>query len=268
MTHIVQFSTGLGSTEVARRVVNQYGVEHTLLLSADTLKEDEDNWRFATEAWEFMRWPRWVRLADGRTPMEVGRDARCVPNNRMAVCSRVLKRELLRTWLDENCDPATDTIYMGFDWTEEHRHTRAVPHWLPWTIVSPLLEAPFMQKPALINFWRDEIGIEPPRLYAQGFGHANCGGGCVRSGQASWALLLKVNPERYAEWEAEEQESRRMLGKNVAILRDRKHKTTKPLPLKKFRLRLEGNEKDYDEDDWGACGCTDEPIAEIAEVAA
>lgn len=253
--HVVQFSTGAGSAEVAWRVTEQHGADNVLLLTADTLVEDKDNWRFAREVAERLC-AEWVVLTDGRTPMQVGRDHRCVPNNRMAVCSRVLKRELLRRWIDEHCDPEATTIYLGFDWTETDRHDAASPHWHPYRIASPLISPPHVSKPDLLALFRYR-GIKPPRLYEQGFTHANCGGACVRGGQAQWELLLRVNPGLYLEWEAEEEKTRAELGKDVSILRDRRGGTLKPLPLSVFRQRLQAQPNLFDTDDWGACGCTD-----------
>lgn len=264
MKRLVQFSTGLGSAEVARRSIETYGVENVLLLTADTLVEDEDNWRFAFEARALIGDPEWFILADGRTPMQAGRDARVVPNNRFAVCSRILKRELLRAWIDANCDPAEVVIQLGFDWTEPQRHEATVPLWKPFTVESPLMHAPFTHKALLMTEWAKR-GVRPPRLYDYGFSHANCGGACVRGGQAQWRLLLTVNRERYLEWEREEELTRDMLGKDVTILRDRSGGTSRPLSLREFRLRNEADGTLFDSGDWGACGCTmpddsDEPV--------
>jgi hypothetical protein len=44
MTHVVQFSTGAGSAEVAWRVVAEHGAASVVLLTADTLVEDADDW--------------------------------------------------------------------------------------------------------------------------------------------------------------------------------------------------------------------------------
>jgi hypothetical protein len=253
--HIVNFSTGIGSAEVLRRVYEEYGRNETIALTADTLVEDDDNWRFAREVMRFIGGCRWVILADGRTPMQVGRDHRCVPNNRMAVCSRVLKRELLERWLEENANPETDLIYLGYDWTEPNRLKRAEPNWLPWRIACPLMDEPFLWKGDLIEVWRKDYGVEPPRLYAEGFSHANCGGCCVRAGQAEWRKALTVHPERYAEWEAQEEETRKLLGKNVTILRDRTGGTSRPLSLKEFRERLQKRPTLFDSEDYGMCGC-------------
>lgn len=254
--HLVQFSTGAGSAEVAWRVVEQHGTDDVVLLAADTLVEDEDNWRFGQEVAERLGLTI-TRLADGRTPMQVGRDQRVVPNNRMAVCSRVLKRDLLRKHMDEHYNPTGSVVYLGFDWTEAHRYDAALPLWKPWTIACPLMERPYLAKPELLDLWRSR-GIEPPRLYAQGFAHANCGGACVRGGQAQWANLLQVNRPRYLAWEADEQHTRQMLGKDVSILRDRTEGTLRPLTLAAFREGLDRQPTMFDQDDWGPCGCTEE----------
>lgn len=255
----MQYSTGAGSAEVAWRVVEKYGRENVLLLTANTLAEDDDNWRFARQVFDRLGC-EWTILADGRTPMQVGRDERCVPNNRMAVCSKILKRELLRRHINEHYDPATTTIYLGYDWTEQHRIDAAWPQWAPYAVAAPLADPPYIDKPDLLELFRSR-DIKPPLLYAQGFPHANCGGACVRGGQAQWRLLLQVNRPRYLEWEAEEEKTRAALGKDVAILRDRRGGPVKPLPLAEFRRRLDSAPVQnalVDADDWGACGCTED----------
>jgi hypothetical protein len=227
-----------------------------VLLTADTLKEDPDNWRFGREVQAALGC-EWVKLTDGRTPMQVGRDHRCVPNNRMAVCSRVLKRELLRAHLDAGYEPSDSAVYIGYDWSEPNRIASARRFWSSWTMLAPLADDP---PPDLEALFRSR-GIEPPGLYRHGFPHANCGGACVRGGQAQWALLLRVNRARYLEWEAEEEQTRAELGKDVAILRDRsaatiaRHGTLKPLPLRVFREELDRQPAMFDAGDWGACGC-------------
>lgn len=251
--HLVQFSTGVASAEVAWRLVAEHGPDDVVLLTADTGVEDEDNWRFGQQVADRLGC-QWIRLADGRTPMQVGRDLRCVPNNRMAVCSRVLKRELLDKYRAEHYDPAATVVYLGYDWSEHHRVEAARRHWAPWRVDFPLTRPPYVWKGQLLDLFR-ERGIEPPRLYGYGFQHANCGGACVRGGQAQWSLLLQVNRPRYLEWEAEEQATRALLGKDVSILRERRGGTARPLTLAEFRQRIDRQPGLFDEDDWGACGC-------------
>ena len=254
--HCVQFSTGIGSAEVAFRVQDEAAPgDRLVLLTADTMVEDHDNWRFAKEVVAKLsdRW-EWIVIRDGRTPMQVGRDERVVPNDRMAVCSKILKRKALDRWIKHNCDPEDSYIYLGFDWTEPQRHERAAPLWEPYKIKSPLMHEPFVEKSALLQKYRD-FGIEPPRLYSVGFSHANCGGACVRGGQAAWKMLLDWNRQRFLEWENEEEATRAYLKKDVAMLKETKQGKTTPLTLRKFRERLEDQPAMFDKEDWGACGC-------------
>ena len=255
-TSVVQFSTGLASAEVAFRAVEAGG--DVILVTADTLKEDADNWRFAEEVHAALGRPEWVRLCDGRTPMEVGRDERCVPNNRMAVCSKILKRQLIRSYIERRWAPDEIVVLLGYDWTEPQRHEKSIEPWQPYRIASPLLSPPYWQK-GDFDAWRERRHIEPPRLYSTGAPHANCGGACVRAGQVEWKRLLRWNRDRYLEWEADEEQTRDLLGKDVAILRHRSGpQKGRPLPLRAFREAIEGNRKghiEFDPEDFGSCGC-------------
>jgi hypothetical protein len=93
-------------------------------------------------------------------------------------------------------------------------------------------------------------GIAPPRLYAMGFPHNNCGGFCIKAGQAHFKLLLEKLPERYAFHEQQEQELRKLLG-DVSILRDRRGGKVRPLTLAEFRAGY----PNADKHEWGGCGC-------------
>jgi len=270
MKHLVQFSTGLSSAEVAWRLTGKYGKDAVVLMTADTLREDPDNWRFAHEVAARLGC-EWIKLTDGRTPMQAGRDAKCVPNDRMALCSQLLKREPLRWFMDTFYDPGTDVAYIGYDWSEQTRIAGAQKFWAPWKMIPLLAEPPYA--PPLEDLFRSR-GIEPPLLYKYNYGHANCGGCCVRGGQASWAKTLQVFPERYQEWEREEEQSRRELDKDVAILRDRSNAAMTrnggklvPLTLRAYRERLQENPTLFDADDHGVCACDmyldDEPAPEL-----
>ena len=201
------------------------------------------------------------RVKDGRTPWQAMKDEgyitlRSKSGVDIVPCSRLLKRELIDQLIDARYAPGTYTRVFGMDWTEMHRIKRlraalALAGKLSWF---PLLERPFVDK-CLIAKSLETIGIAVPRLYTLGFEHNNCGGGCVKAGQAHFAHLYFTLPERYALWEAKEEEIRQHLGKNVSILKDRRGGQAKPMTLRAFRERLERDETDYDQDDWGGCGC-------------
>ena len=157
--YIEMWSSGVGSWAAAKRRVAAVGVEPITLLFADTLIEDEDNYRFLIEGaasilgaslprqfippidsfppiWEpearalFLRGlaaetmellPGFVWLIEGRTPWQVFFDERFLGNSRVDPCSKILKRQMADRWLAENCDPAVTIVDVGIDWSEAHR---------------------------------------------------------------------------------------------------------------------------------------------------
>lgn len=262
--HVVMFSGGLGSWAAARRVAAKHGTENLTLLFADTLVEDADLYRFLGEAAANIG-GKLVRIAEGRTIWEVFRDEKFLGNSRVDPCSRILKRQVADRWLSENCEVATTTIYVGIDWSEEHRFTRLATRHFPWRYEAPLCEAPFLTREQVRQDLVRE-GIRLPRLYDLGFSHNNCGGGCVKAGIGHFTHLLRALPDVYNEWECNEAELRRQLG-DVAILRDRSGGRTRPLPLSVLRGRIATGEQ-FDAFDVGGCGCfTDvEPIVNDHQV--
>lgn len=251
ISRVVMFSGGVGSWAAARRVADTHGTGGLILLFADTLIEDCDLYRFLDEAAADIGAPL-VKVADGRTPFEVFRDVRYLGNTRIAPCSRILKQEVTRRWMAENAPDAV--VVLGIDWTEEHRIVGARRGWAPWEVEAPLCERPYVMKPDLLNDL-EARGIRRPRLYAEGFAHNNCGGGCVRAGHAQFAHLFRTRPEVFAEWERGEEDMRQFLGADVAILRDRTGGETKPYTLAAMRTELERQPGLFDSDDWGGCGC-------------
>lgn len=258
--HVVMFSSGAGSWAAARRVVDRHGCDHLTLVFCDTkgsndsphAGEDEDNYRFLREAACDVGGTL-VWLQDGRDVWQVFKDDRMIGNTRTANCSKFLKQRVARRWLDENCDPGQTVVYVGIDWTEVHRLPAITSHYDPWQVDAPLTEPPYLDKADILTALVDR-NIVPPRLYAMGFPHANCGGFCVRAGHGQFLRLLQNMPERFAYHEAKEQELRGHLRKDVAILRDRTGGTTKPLTLTAFRQRVQCG-LEVDADDIGGCGC-------------
>ncbi len=255
--HLVLFSGGVASWAAARRVLEATGAPPTLLFT-DTRTEDEDTYRFLRAAAADVG-GELVWLTEGRTIWEVFRDERMLGNTRADPCSRVLKRAPARRWVEEHLDPASSTVYLGLTWDESHRLDRARPYWSPYRVEAPLVEAPYLMKPDLVA-QAERAGLPLPDLYRLGFPHANCGGGCVKAGAAHFAHLLRVLPERFAEWEREEEAMRQHLERDVAILRDRRGGTTRPLTLRELRQRVEAEDQDDQLTlDWGGCGCMVDP---------
>lgn len=252
MVHVIMFSGGIGSYCAARRVVAIHGSENVIGLFADTKAEDEDLYRFLRDAEAFLKL-RIITVADGRSLWEVFRDDRFIGNSRVDKCSQALKRRVCKRWVRELEQSSQVSIYVGIDFTEAHRLKKIRRAWAPTPVYAPMCERPLLQKLQMIEQCKND-GIRPPRLYELGFPHNNCGGFCVKAGQAQFAKLLALMPERYMEHERMEEELRQFLGKNVAVLRSRKGGRSKPLTMRAFREMIEA-QGTFERDDWGGCGC-------------
>lgn len=239
------------------RTIQRHGRDDVRLLFTDTLMEDEDLYRFLDES-EKQLGVELVRISDGRNPWQVFKDRRMIGNTRHDPCSDALKRKLGQKWLKENAPGAT--LVFGIDWTETHRRPALEKRYgeMGYQVECPMMDTPWKTKDHVLDWMRSE-GLEPPRLYAMGFAHNNCGGFCIRAGQGHFARLFREMPERYLQHENSEQKLRDYLGKDVAILRDRRGGTTAPMTLRAFRQRLEDG-GEYDELEIGGCGCFLEPI--------
>ena len=260
MKHVVKYSGGLGSWGAAARVIERFGRDDVVLLFTDTRMEDEDLYRFLDETTADFGVPL-TRIADGRTPWEVFSDVRFLGNTRVDPCSKILKRDLADKWLRANCASGDTVCYLGIDWTEAHRYHATKQQFVQmgYRLEAPLCEAPYLSKRDLQAMLAAR-GIALPRLYDLGFAHNNCGGFCIKAGQGHFANLLRKLPERYAYHEAKEEALRRALGKDVAIMRDRRGGESTSLTMRELRLRVEASER-IDEDEIGGCGCfVDDPI--------
>ena len=210
------------------------------LLFADTHAEDVDNYRFLRDAEQQLGLPV-VRISEGRTPEQVFEDEHFLGNNRVALCSQKLKIDPARRWVKERYpDPASCVLYVGIDNGEPERIPAIAAGWAPYEVKFPLTWPKYqhLRKDDLLVWSRAE-GLEPPRMYDLGFSHANCGGRCVRAGQAHWLHLLEVWPDRYADAEAFEQRIRAQLGKDVAHLRASHAGKSHPLTLAQLRRRAD-----------------------------
>lgn len=252
--HLIPFSGGICSWAAAKRVVEKYGKEEVTLLFADTNMEDEDLYRFLDEAAINVGVPL-VKIADGRTPWDVMKDERITGGGFKGAdpCSKHLKRHLMDKWRNNNYQKDEVIIHLGLDWAELNRLERVRKRAPEWNWQAPMTEPPFLEKKQMIE-WLLSERICPPRLYGLGFHHNNCGGFCVKAGQAQFALLLKTMPERYAFHEQKEIEMQQYLGKEYSILTQQRDGKRSFLSLTKLRERIE-QQNDFDIFDWGGCGC-------------
>lgn len=261
MRHVSFFSGGLSSFFASLRVVESAeGDDEIILLFTDTLIEDEDLYRFLDDGVEYLKKLRpsldvkYIYLADGRRPWEAMKDARFIGNSLLAPCSKFLKQKVARDWVFEYCDYRKTTLYLGLDWTEEHRFIAPRKHWAPFSVEYPMYEKPWLDKNQMQEMLT-EIGIEVPRLYKMGFSHNNCGGFCVRGGQAHFKRLKTHLPALFNYHAAKEQELREFLDTDSTILRRSVKGKKQYLPLMQLGQEIDAECDDIDEFDIGGCAC-------------
>jgi hypothetical protein len=223
--------------------------------------------------------PELTWIVEGRDPWEIFRDRRFIGNSGVDPCSEVAKRLAFADWRSANChrigelygDPDVFIVGIGFD--EAHRFEgdakgpgirarNAADGWI--------YEAPLIDAERAFNKGDDlpsgvltmlfgplgDFGPAAPRLYDLGYMHNNCGGFCCKAGQAHWANRFRVQPERFAYDAMMERKVAAFLGKDVAMLTDRRG-GKKPMTLDTFAARLCAEPAkvwDYEPGESG-CGC-------------
>lgn len=266
-THVVNFSGGVCSFWAAHRVVEKHGRLGVFLLFADVLIEDEELYEFNEQCSKILDVPI-TRVSREMEPWELFRKEGLIGNTRFPICSVRLKREPLDEWHRQNCLEMASTIYLGFDWSEHHRLDDIRAEHPNWHFEAPMCEPPLWDKCRMFEEC-EKLGIKIPRLYTLGFPHNNCGGRCVRAGISHWVQLLRLLPERYADWERKELatiadfNARGVSSAGFTILRDRRGGTTKPMTLETLRKRVEAGEQ-FPTDEWGGCGCGGATIPKVA----
>lgn len=265
VTYVVNVSSGLASAEALERTIAAKGKAQTIGIFADVkgnnpsehAGEDADNYRFLSDIERYFG-IEIVRIVEGRDIWQAMFDARAITipvgATRVARCSIDLKREPCDRWIAERFTPDQVVQVVGLDWSEPHRIADFEAAKAPYRCWFPLDEPPYMDKCQLAAKW-EARGIKSPHLYELGFSHANCGGFCVKAGQAHFALLYRVNRERYLYHAAKEAQFRAEINPAVTILRDRRGGgKARPMTLYEFAERLDRGEG-YDRDEWGGCGC-------------
>lgn len=149
----------------------------------------------------------------------------------------MLKQTPCRRWLEDNLDPHQTVLYVGLEPSELRREPGIVAGWQPWRVEFPLLHNTSATKDDLLA-WCRACGLTPPRLYRLGFSHNNCGGLCVRGGQAHWRRTLREFPDRFRWYEKQEQQFRAEHGDVATLKHQHQHQhqgRTTPLSLQQLR---------------------------------
>ena len=250
---VVFFSGGISSYCAAKLTIETCGSKNVTLLFTDTLTEDEDLYRFIRDAAHKFQC-RFVWLKEGRDVWQVFNDIKFIGNTRFDPCSRILKREIARAWINENAQQAV--LVFGFDEFEKNRAERVSKAYAPQLCEFPLIENIISYSAKIDLVLRG--GIQLPRLYKLGFSHNNCGGFCVKAGQAHFANLYRTMPERYNYHAGKEREMINKGVKHKGIIRVEHQGVKSYLPLDEFVRHIESGL--FDENDTRGCDCFAEDV--------
>ena len=217
---IVALSGGISSAYCAKWAFDNYSREEIILYFNDTKWEHPDLYRFLDDLSKYFKYPITVD-SDGRNPEQLFIDRKFLANNRVPICSHILKAERLQNFYQDG-----DVIVFGIGIEEAHRAQRIIGRYQVVAaktnkfckIKFPLITEKITKKE--INKWFVSTGIKIPELYRLGFSHNNCSGGCVRAGKKQWIHLLKVLPEVYHERSRVEQHIAVLTGKKVSYMKD------------------------------------------------
>jgi hypothetical protein len=258
--HFVNVSGGMASAVCLFRVLERFGHDDTLSVFADTNSEDADTYRFLDDVERTAGVPIHRLANGGRTIWDVffGHVMFTTIGNG-CTASWDLKKIPLRRFHAEHARPGEATIHIGFGWDEENRKRRlrdALPEWQ--------FDFPLAWQPAILH--RCDLmedlrgrGIEPPRLYGDGYSHNNCAGACILAGIKQWAGLLVDNPSLYRQSEENEQRFLAMLRERgrteITILKDRRGGEVNNLSLRQLREEIEAGRKLPDTWRESTCSC-------------
>ncbi len=254
MKHIISLSGGIGSYITLKRIIAKFGKENVIATFCDTLYEDGDLYRFLYDI-ENKLSIKITRLCAYKSPMQLQVESNFIYNSRVALCSKELKSKVFNNWLKENYTPGECILYMGIDWSEQHRCEAITKNYQPYKVEYPLCQEIKYKQEYLDELQQD--GFKIPRLYQIGLTHNNCGGRCVKAGIGHWLQLLEKDRNRFLEAENDEIMLQQKIGKPYTHLK----RKGQAYSLHQLRLDKERQVSIFDFEeihDFGACTCFSE----------
>lgn len=209
---ISNFSCGAASA-VATKLVLSGDIKDREIVVVNAFMADEhnDNRRFLADCAVWFGRSVTV-VADekyGASAREVWRKTRFIKGHRGASCSRILKRELLDSFLRPN-----DVVVLGYTMEEQDRLDRWIDANNGQKAIAPLIEKGLSKADCLAIVER--AGIQLPIMYRLGYSNANCIGCC--KGQGYWNKIRVDFPMVFEEVAQIEQD----IGPGSFMFRDRK----------------------------------------------
>lgn len=213
---MVGFSGGVTSAWCAGWALSNYPRDEVVLLFHDTKEEDADTYRFNIEMAARLGLPITER-SDGRSVSELFEDEGAIANNRMAFCSRILKAEQSKEYIQElrRSGVAEVVKVIGFSSHEWQRVQRATAHAENdgISVRFPLVEDGVTKQQCAD--WCLSLGVRPSKMY-EWSEHANCVG-CVRGGKAYWLAVKENRPDVFKARSEQERQFGHTILKDVSL---------------------------------------------------
>jgi hypothetical protein len=196
-TIVVWFSNGAASAVAWQETLRRYGnLCKIVAINNPVAEEDPDNIRFAQDVMVWLGQPlvywRSRRFPSG-SAVEVWETEKAMSFPHGAPCTKHLKRFARQEYEARH---RVDWHVFGFAEEEEDRHDAFVLS--ERSNVLPVLIEAKLSRQACYDRLVEE-GIEPPRVYAEGYPNANCIG-CVKATSATyWNLVRRTRPEIFAQ---------------------------------------------------------------------
>lgn len=201
---VVSISSGVPSAVAAHITLEEQGTADLVFM--DTLIEHPDNYRFLDDLERFWNIPI-IRLSKGLTPRDVAENEKMIFNQRIALCTRVLKIEPFLEYLKGIQDHKI-TVVLGMDASDKRRGRLLKPVLnygkLGYAVHYPLIAKGRKLEGESLHNMVKSWGVKVPETYGMNFKHANCldpdKGGCFKFGMGDMERLRKYFPDAFQEF--------------------------------------------------------------------
>ena len=249
----VDVSGGSASAIVWHRCLELFGADRVVPVFADTNSEDADLYRFLDDC-ETHFGQTLTRLNDGRNIWDVFDQTgimRIAKAGNACKASIELKQKPLA---DHFKTSGCDAIAVGIEFQEPERMERFQAK-IAAPVLFPLARRPLFSE-CEIHEEVKRLGLKPPEIYNEGYGHNNCAGRCILAGLGQWAANLRRDPVGFTD--AESRETAFVERTGFTILRDQRGSNVKPYTLKELRADA-GSGREFPNDWKSTCQCM-EPV--------
>lgn len=203
--YVVSVSSGVPSAVAAKIMLDRFGHEVVDLVFMDTLREHADNYRFLDDLERVFN-HKIIRLCEGHTPREIAEREKMIFNQRIALCTRVLKIEPFVNYLKSIMNEDVQlVVVLGMDASDKRRGRLVKPvinyGKLGAYVLYPLVSGGKKLEGQALHDIVKSWNIEVPASYQYGFKHANCldekNGGCFKFGLGDMRRLKAHFPTAY-----------------------------------------------------------------------